>query len=70
MGVRERKSVYVCVTEGAIVPERHRRAIFHLARQPRTAISATAAGLNLRERERMDKEGRWTDENVPEREKL
>lgn len=43
-----------CVTAGVIVPKRHSRAIFHLTRQPRTAISATAAGLNLRER--MDKD--------------
>lgn len=47
---REKECVCVCVTEGAIVPKRHSRAIFHLARQPRTAISATAAGLNLRAR--------------------
>ena len=54
MGVKEGKSVYVCVTEGAIVPERHNHAIFHLARQPRTAISAMVVDLN--HRERMDKD--------------
>ncbi len=60
---REKECVCVCVTEGAIVPERHSRAIFHLARQPRTAISATAAGLNLRGRMDKDTERRrWTDE--------
>lgn len=57
----------MCRAEGAIVPERHSRAIFHLARQPRTAVSATAAALDLRET--MDKDTdrrRWTDETCLE----
>lgn len=60
-------TVCVCVrvTEGAIVPERHSRAIFHLARQPRTAISATAAGLREDGQRRGGNEGDGQMKRVP-----
>lgn len=61
--------VCVCHTEGATLPERHSRAIFHLARQRWTAVSAIAAAAALDLKERMDKDmgrQRRTHETCPE----
>lgn len=63
-----RECMCVCHAEGATVPERQSRAIFHLSRQRWTAVSAmAAAALNLKER--MDKDmdrQRRTHETCPE----
>lgn len=66
--LRARVHLCVCHAEGATVPERHSRAIFHLARQRWTAVSAmAAAALDLKGR--MDKDmdrQRRTHETCPE----